>query len=113
MYLKVFYFSFINLLVALAVNPANASPEKNKNLKNETMKYQAYLKICLKGYESLPKHCNELYDTRGPYITRQDCKKRISEMISDLPKYKSKFEAKGYICEKGLREDLKFSKIYN
>ena len=34
-------------------------------------------------------------------------------MISDLPKYKSKFEAKGYICEKGLREDLKFSKIYN
>ena len=34
-------------------------------------------------------------------------------MITDLPKYKSKFEAKGYICEKGLTEGLKFSKIDN
>jgi len=33
MYLKVFYFSFINLLVALAVNPANASPEKKWYMK--------------------------------------------------------------------------------
>ena len=43
MYLKVFYFSFINLLVALAVNPANASPKKN--LMYETIKYHAYLEI--------------------------------------------------------------------
>ena len=32
-------------------------------------------------------------------------------MISDLPKYKSKFKAKGYICEKGLREDSEFTKL--
>ena len=33
MYLKVFYFSFINLLVALAVNTANASPGKKWYMK--------------------------------------------------------------------------------
>ena len=43
--------------------------------------------------------------------TRKECKRRISEMISDLPKYKSKFKAKGYICEKGLREDSEFTKL--
>ena len=43
--------------------------------------------------------------------TRKECKRRISEMISDLPKYKSKFKAIGYICEKGLREDSEFTKL--
>ena len=32
-------------------------------------------------------------------------------MWADLPKYKSKFEAIGYICETGLREDLEFTKL--
>ena len=43
MYLKVFYFSFINLLVALAVNPANASPDEK--MVYETIKYYAHLEI--------------------------------------------------------------------
>ena len=111
MKLKVVFVSLLTLLVALAVNPANASSEKNKELLNESMKYQAYLQICLQRHESFPKNCEELYDTRGPYKTKINCKRRISEMISDLPKYKSKFEAIGYICETGLREDLEFTKL--
>ena len=78
MKLKIFFISLLNLLVALAVNPANASPEKNKEFLNESMKYQAYLKICLKGYKSLPKNCEELYDTRGPYKIRKICKRSPS-----------------------------------
>ena len=84
--------------------------ELRKSL-SDYIKYQAYLNICLKENESLPKNCEELYDTKGPYKTRKECKRRISEMISDLPKYKSKFKAKGYICEKGLREDSEFTKL--
>ena len=108
--LKIEFLNGKNLEIKMDKSVKNQKPF-NKKLFDESMKYQAYLKICLKGYESLPKNCEELYDTRGPYKTRKNCKKRISEMISDLPKYKSKFVAIGYICGKGVRENLEFIKL--
>ena len=111
MKLKVLCVSFMTLLVALAVNPANASPSSNKELIEGTSKYQAYLMICFKGKRYIPDNCEELFDTRGPYKSKKKCMNRIYEMRTDLPKYKPEFKAKGYICEKDSREDLTFSKL--
>ena len=83
MKLKIFFISLLKLLVALAVNSANASPKKNTGLLSETMKSKVYLKIRLKEYESLPKNCKKLYDNRGPYKIRKHCKKKISVIIKN------------------------------
>ena len=56
--------------------------------------------ICLKGKEEIIENCEELFDTRGPYNTEEECEERIFQMKVDLPKYKSKFEPRGYKCEK-------------
>lgn len=69
-------------------------------LKNDYNKYSAYLKICLKGKEEMINNCEELFDTRGPYKTEEECEERIFQMKADLPIYKTKFEPKGYLCKK-------------
>ena len=48
MKLKVLCVSFMTLLVALAVNPANASPLQNKKIIEGTSQFQTYLIIYFK-----------------------------------------------------------------
>jgi hypothetical protein len=48
MKLKVILVSLLTLLVALAVNPANASPLQNKKIIEGTSQFQTYLIIYFK-----------------------------------------------------------------
>jgi|TARA_B110000971_G_scaffold214396_1_gene246413 hypothetical protein len=48
MKLKVILVSLLTLLVALAVNPANASPIQNKKIIESTSQFQTYLIIYFK-----------------------------------------------------------------
>ena len=90
-------FLYVTLLVALAVQTANANPIVCNSNKLEC--YHTSVLVCLKGKEKIPENCEELKDTRGPYTTKYFCEERAYEIASSLPKYKPDYEAKGYMCD--------------
>ena len=62
--------------------------------------FEAFVLACLWGKPQLPQFCEELRDTRGPYITKDECLARVYEIKQDLPSYKPNMEARAYRCDK-------------
>ena len=94
-------------------NIAIIAPYFNRIENDDYDKYQAYLMVCLKGKKKTNKNCEELFDTRGPFKTKDECIDRIFEMKNDLPKYKPDYYSHGYLCEHEKQKNKEFSKIGN
>ena len=62
--------------------------------------YEAFVLICLAGKPMSDEFCNQLQDTRGPYMTHDQCLTRVYEIQRDLPLYKPDMEARAYRCDK-------------
>ena len=62
--------------------------------------FEAFVLACLWGKPQLPDFCEELKDTRGPYITKDECLARVYEIINEMPLYKPEMQPRGYRCDK-------------
>ena len=62
--------------------------------------FQAFVLICLIGMSTENRYCEELVDTRGPYITQDQCLARVYEIVQELPLYKPQMQPRGYRCDK-------------
>ena len=62
--------------------------------------FEAFVLVCLVGTPSLDKNCEQLVDTRGPYMTLDQCLTRVYEIQAELPVYKPHMEARAYRCDK-------------
>ena len=51
--------------------------------------YEAFVLVCLLGKPTLDESCEQLQDTRGPYMTYDQCLTRVYEIQRDLPLYLS------------------------
>ena len=69
--------------------------------------YEAFVLICLAGKPTMYPNCEELMDTRGPYMTHDQCLTRVYEIQSELPLYYSHMEARAYRCDKSTTETEK------
>ena len=105
--LNVFYVSFINLLVALAVTTANASNINVNDVNKKQKMYQSYVLVCLNGEKPDTENCEQLTDVRGPYKTEEECIERAIEIRDDLPKYRKAYYAVGYLCEIKSIEEIR------
>ena len=61
--------------------------------------FQAFVLICLIGMPTENRYCEELVDTRGPYITQDQCLARVYEIKQELHLYRPKMEARAYRCD--------------
>ena len=62
--------------------------------------YEAFVLVCLLGKPTLDESCEQLQDTRGPYMTYDQCLARVYEIQRDLPLYQPEMEARAYRCDK-------------
>ena len=62
--------------------------------------YEAFVLVCLIGKPMADEFCNQLQDTRGPYMTHDQCLTRVYEIQRDLPLYRPDMEARAYRCDK-------------
>ena len=69
--------------------------------------FEAFVLICLAGKPTMYPNCEELMDTRGPYMTHDPCLARVYEIQSELPLYYSHMEARAYRCDKSTTETEK------
>ncbi len=74
---------------------------KNRELdcNAKPFQYEAYVLVCLWGKPQTHKFCEELRDTRGPYITVKECNLRVDEIIEEMPVYRPEMEPRGYRCD--------------
>ena len=68
-------------------------------IKGKTV-FEAFVLDCILGKPTLPVYCEELKDTRGPYITKDQCLARVYEIVREVPFYKPKMQPRGYRCDK-------------
>ncbi len=74
---------------------------KKRKLKCNVKKgYISYVLACLWGKPQLPEYCEELKDIRGPYKTEDLCKKRVYEIVDEMPSHRPHMQARGFRCEK-------------
>ena len=69
--------------------------------------YEAFVLVCLLGKPTIDTNCEQLADTRGPYMTYAQCLARVYEIQRDLPLYKPSMEARAYRCDKSTTETEK------
>ena len=69
--------------------------------------FEAFVLICLAGKPTMYPNCEELMDTRGPYMTHDQCLTRVYEIQSEVPLYYSHMEARAYRCDKSTTETEK------
>jgi len=62
--------------------------------------FEAFVLVCLWGQPTLNKNCEELVDTRGPYMTHDECLARVYEIQSELYTYRPEMQARAYRCDK-------------
>ena len=62
--------------------------------------FEAFVLVCMWGQPQSPKNCEELKDTRGPYITKDQCLARVYEIVQEVPLYKPQMQPRGYRCDK-------------
>ena len=61
--------------------------------------FEAFVLACLWGKPQLPSFCEELRDTRGPYITKDECLARVHEIITEMPIYRPEMQPRAYRCD--------------
>ena len=69
--------------------------------------FEAFVLACLWGSPISPQTCQELRDVRGPYMTKEQCKMRVDEIVSDMPVYKPHLQPRGYRCDKSTTKTIK------
>ena len=62
--------------------------------------YEAFVLVCLLGKPILDESCEQLADTRGPYMTYDQCLARVYEIVKEVPLYKPQMQPRGYRCDK-------------
>jgi hypothetical protein len=62
--------------------------------------FEAFVLVCLWGQPTLNNNCEELVDTRGPYMTHDECLARVYEIQSELYTYRPEMQARAYRCDK-------------
>ena len=62
--------------------------------------YEAFVLICLAGKPTMYPNCEELMDTRGPYMTHDQCLTRVYEIASEMPLYRPHMQPRAYRCDK-------------
>ena len=62
--------------------------------------YEAFVLVCLVGKPIADAYCNQLQDTRGPYMTHDECLARVYEIQSELYTYRPEMQARAYRCDK-------------
>jgi len=61
--------------------------------------FEAFVLVCLWGKPQLTKYCEELRDTRGPYITKDQCLARVYEILKEIPVYRPEMQPRAYRCD--------------
>jgi hypothetical protein len=69
--------------------------------------FEAFVLICLYGQPTMNQNCEELADTRGPYVTHDECLARVYEIQSELYLYKPNMQARAYRCDEFTPETKK------
>lgn len=69
--------------------------------------FEAFVLICLYGQPTMYPNCEELMDTRGPYVTHDECLARVHEIQSELYLYRPNMQARAYRCDKSTPETKK------
>lgn len=59
--------------------------------------YEALVLICL--YGDINQQCIEAADDRGPYVTVEECSRRVAAMVYDLSRVQSPFKPAGTKCQ--------------
>jgi len=59
--------------------------------------FEALVLICL--YGDINQQCIEAADDRGPYVTVEECSRRVAEMVYDLSRVQSPFKPAGTQCK--------------
>ena len=85
MYFYVYYALFID-------NSCNLT--ENKSM------FEAFVLACLWGQPQLPQYCEELQDTRGPYVTKDKCLARVYEIAMEMPSHRPHMQPRAYRCDK-------------
>ena len=62
--------------------------------------FEAFVLACLWGKPQLPDFCQEFKDTRGPYMTKDQCLARVHEIITEMPVYRPEMQPRAYRCDK-------------
>jgi len=62
--------------------------------------FEAVVLACLWGKPQMPQFCEELRDTRGPYVTHDRCLARVYEIATELPDYRPHMQPRAYRCDK-------------
>ena len=61
--------------------------------------FEAFVLVCLIGTPFSDQNCEQLADTRGPYITHDQCLTRVYEIKQELHLYRPNMEARAYRCD--------------
>jgi|5B_taG_2_1085324.scaffolds.fasta_scaffold256983_2 hypothetical protein len=61
--------------------------------------FEAFVLVCLLGKPTLDENCEQLADTRGPYMTLDQCLARVYEIKQELHLYRPNMEARAYRCD--------------
>ena len=69
--------------------------------------FEAFVLICLINMPTENRYCEELADTRGPYMLQDKCLARVYEIKQELHLYKPHMEARAYRCDKSTTETEK------
>ena len=66
--------------------------------------FEAFVLVCMWGKPVLTKYCEELKDTRGQYMTKDECLERVYEIVKEVPLYKPQMQPRGYRCDKFIEK---------
>ena len=69
--------------------------------------FEAIVLACLWGMPQETRYCEELKDTRGPYVTKDKCLARVYEIVNEMPLYKPHMQPRAYRCAKSTTETTK------
>ena len=69
--------------------------------------FEAFVLACLMGQPQLPQYCEELQDTRGPYVTKDKCLARVYEIMMEMPYYRPNMQPRAFRCEQSTTQTNK------
>ena len=69
--------------------------------------FEAIVLACLWGMPQETRYCEELKDTRGPYVTKDKCLARVYEIAMEMPSHRPHMQPRAYRCEQSTTETTK------